>query len=155
MNEWQRDQQKSSHKRKYELKHRLGSVICMLVAAGIVASGSERAAKHKVNKSLWAHCAHPCLTDPYYSVTFNHIPRLEPAAPVVPHSPSPVHSMYFHASFTWQFAAVSQYYSHVGSTLHPWHNCKRKMLQWLNVKNKINKHCSSQPEQKIIWDWLV
>lgn len=57
----------------------------MSETAGIVASGSERAAAHKVNKSLWTHCAQPCLTDPYYSVTSNHIHRIEPAAPAVPH----------------------------------------------------------------------
>lgn len=63
------------------------------------ASGREKAAPHKINKSLWTHCAQPCLTNPYYSVTSNHIHRLEPAAPAVPHSQHLLHSTHFLSYF--------------------------------------------------------
>ncbi len=92
---------------KYDLKHRLAwfrfpVMFCMSVTAGIVASGSERAARQKVNKSLWTHCAQPCLTDPYYSVSSNHILRLEPAVPAVPHLPRLFYTTWQSRS-SWQF----------------------------------------------------
>ncbi len=116
---------------KYDLKHRLAwfrfpVMFCMSVTAGRVTSGSERAARQKVNKSLWTHCAQPCLTDPYYSVTSNHNHQLEPAAPAVPHLP---HLFYT----TWQSRSSWQF-------LNATHQVKSKFQGWYKDMAKIHSN---------------
>ncbi len=124
----------------YDHKHRLAwfrfpVMFCMSVTAGIVASGSERAAWQKVNKSLWTHCAQPCLTDPYYSVSSNHILRLEPAAPAVPHLPRLFYTTWQSRS-SWQFLNATH---QVKARYHRWYKSSHLYLYSAFNNTNCNK----------------